>query len=63
MQEIPSNLSGIYQIRNTFNNKKYIGSSVNLRRRYREHFNTLINGTHYNSKIQRAFNKYDEKLK
>lgn len=33
--QISENVSGIYAIVNTLNNKKYIGSSENLRKRYR----------------------------
>lgn len=30
-------LSGVYEIRNTLNNKRYIGSSINIYRRWRDH--------------------------
>lgn len=49
---------GIYAIVNTLNNKKYIGSTCNLRKRYRQHFNLLKNNAHINIHLQRAFNKY-----
>lgn len=44
--QISENVSGIYAIVNTLNNKKYIGSSENLRKRYRQHFNNV---NEYNS--------------
>lgn len=50
--------SGIYIITNSANNKKYIGSSINVYRRHREHKNSLINNKHYNIHLQGAFNKY-----
>ena len=52
--------SGIYQIKNTLNNKKYIGSSKNLQKRLYEHKRTLKLGTHHSIKLQRAWNKYGD---
>lgn len=57
-QQIKENCSGIYAIVNTLNNKKYVGSSGNLRKRYRQHFNELSKNKHINIHLQRAFNKY-----
>ena len=51
---------GIYQIRNTVNNKIYIGSAVNLKKRFNTHLNKLKTNIHENSKLQRAFDKYGE---
>ncbi len=48
--------SGVYII--TYNNKNYVGSSSNLKKRIREHFNCLKRSTHPNSRLQRAYNKY-----
>lgn len=50
--------SGIYKITNTYNNKVYIGSSVNVVRRLRAHRNYLIANKHQNIHMQRAFNEY-----
>lgn len=50
--------SGIYQIRNTQNDKIYIGRSVNIPTRKRNHFRELSNGKHKNIKLQRAYNQY-----
>lgn len=47
--------SGIYQIRNTLNDKVYIGSSVDMEFRKAEHFRYLRGGYHANVKLQRAF--------
>lgn len=52
--------SGIYQIRNTLNDKCYIGSAVNLQRRWSLHLAALCCGQHRNSHLQRAFDKYGE---
>jgi len=48
--------SGVYII--SYNNKNYVGSSSNLKKRIREHFSCLKRNTHPNSRLQRAFNKY-----
>ena len=52
---------GVYAIVNLLNNKKYIGSSSSLRRRYRQHFNDLNKNKHSNLILQRAYNKYGSK--
>ncbi|MCR4302136.1 MAG: NUMOD3 domain-containing DNA-binding protein [Sulfuricaulis sp.] len=54
------NQSGIYEILNTANGKRYIGSAVNFTKRWKNHRRTLSLGTHRNSKLQRAWNKYGE---
>lgn len=48
----------IYSIKNIINNKRYIGSSIHLLTRLRVHFQFLRNNKHYNSKLQRSYNKY-----
>lgn len=50
--------SGIYCIENTKSNKKYIGQSVNIEDRWRQHISELNKGIHYNSYLQNAWNKY-----
>lgn len=52
--------SGIYAIRNTINNKRYIGSTLGLHKRYSQHQRDLKRGKHFNSCLQRAWNKYGE---
>lgn len=55
------NLSGIYKITNTVNNKYYIGSTSNFNRRIRDHFKWLKSGKHPNKYLQASFNKYGHK--
>ena len=55
------NHAGIYTILNTLNNKFYIGSALNLRKRRNSHYLNLINNTHHNSHLQSSFNKYKSK--
>ena len=50
--------TGIYQIVNIINNKRYIGSASNLINRKTAHFNNLNKNKHENNKLQRAYNKY-----
>jgi group I intron endonuclease len=52
--------SGIYEIVNIQNNKKYIGSAVNLELRQSQHFSKLRKNYHENRHLQRAYNKYGE---
>ena len=53
------NFSGIYSIRNSVNNKIYIESSCNLKRRILRHKTELKHNKHYNKHLQRAYNKYN----
>jgi len=51
---------GIYVICNRLNNKIYLGSSIDLRRRLLEHLRQLRKGEHHSPKLQRAWFKYGE---
>lgn len=48
----------IYQIRNILNNKIYIGSTKNLRKRKIRHLRDLNKSCHHCIYLQRAYNKY-----
>lgn len=50
--------SGVYAIVNSLDNKKYIGSTGTLRKRFRQHYSALIKGEHVNCYLQRAVNKF-----
>lgn len=52
--------SGIYLLKVLDTEKVYTGSSVDIKRRIKEHFSDLRRGTHSNQLLQRAFNKYGE---
>lgn len=54
--------SGIYCIQNILNNKKYIGSSVNMRTRLDKHRSLLRNNKHENRYLQSSFNKNTEEV-
>jgi group I intron endonuclease len=49
---------GIYCILNSANGKRYIGQSVDLRRRKSYHFTRLYHKTHRNHHLQSAFIHY-----
>lgn len=57
MNSIPKT-SGVYKIICTVNGKIYIGSAINLRRRWNEHQRRLSLNIHDNQHLQRAYNKY-----
>lgn len=52
--------SGIYKIICLINNKFYIGSSVNIDKRLRNHKRSLRKNSHDNKYLQNAWNKYGE---
>lgn len=51
-------LCGIYCIENTINNKKYIGMSRDISRRWYEHKTELKNNSHDNKYLQSSWGKY-----
>ena len=51
---------GIYKIINVVNNKFYVGSAVDLKRRKTRHFSELRKGKHNNRHLQAAWVKYGE---
>lgn len=50
--------SGIYVILNTVSGKMYVGSAVDLNKRWRTHKSHLNNDAHCNPYLQSAWNKY-----
>ena len=53
--------SGIYQIVNTVNGKRYIGSASKLGKRWGQHRYALKNGKHCNRHLLAAWRKYGDK--
>lgn len=50
--------SGIYQIINLKNGKRYVGKSKNLYRRKYQHLGELNSNKHNNKYLQNSYNKY-----
>lgn len=53
-----NNNIGLYQI--SINNYFYIGQSMNLKKRKRDHLYYLKNGNHYNKFMQNVYDKYQD---
>lgn len=53
--------TGIYQIINQINGKRYVGSAKELTYRKRKHFQQLNDKKHHNIYLQRSYNKYGKK--
>lgn len=53
-------IQGVYEIRNTVNGKRYIGSSINIKGRWAGHKASLKSGLSKNIKLLRAWSKYGE---
>jgi len=54
-------LTGIYKITNEINGKYYIGSSINIKKRWGEHRRSLNHGDHCSRYLQRSWNKHGRK--
>jgi group I intron endonuclease len=50
----------IYKILNKIDNKFYIGSTCNIKKRWKQHINSLHQGKHHSIYLQRAWDKYGE---
>lgn len=53
-----NNISGVYQIRNLNNNKIYIGSSIDIPTRWKQHVQSLNKNKHHNFHLQKSWLKY-----
>lgn len=53
-------ISGIYKIENIVNGKLYIGSSIDIYKRWKEHKTELENKCHHSIHLQRAWDKHGE---
>jgi group I intron endonuclease len=51
-------ITGIYKILNKINNKVYIGSAVDIKKRWRDHKWGLNHNKHHNLHLQSSWNKY-----
>lgn len=53
-------ISGIYAIENIYNNKLYVGSSINIEKRWNRHRKDLVKNRHHNIFMQRSYLKYGD---
>jgi len=53
-------ICGVYCIKNLINGKIYIGSSVDIDRRFKDHKNKLYANNHCNPYLQNSWNKHTE---
>ena len=53
-------ICGIYCIENLINHKKYVGQSIDIYNRWKDHKRELNGDRHRNEYLQRAWNKYAE---
>lgn len=51
-------ISGIYKIINKVNEKYYVGSSINIYKRWNQHKSNLNRNIHTNDHLQKSWNKY-----
>ena len=51
---------GIYTIRNTENDKVYVGSSLNIEKRFLKHKTQLKNRVHSNKHLEKSYHLYGE---
>lgn len=51
-------ICGIYGITNLINDKKYIGQSIDIYKRWKDHIDALEENKHYNVHLQRSWNLY-----
>lgn len=49
---------GVYMIRFMLDNRTYVGSSKNIRKRVQNHLSSLRKGNHHSRHLQRTFDKY-----
>ena len=53
-------LCGVYRIVNNINGKMYVGQSINIKARWKDHINTLNRNDSHSVLLQRAWNKYGQ---
>jgi hypothetical protein len=51
-------MMGIYAIKNKANRKVYIGQSIHIQNRFKQHLAALEKGNHHSKKLQKDFDKY-----
>lgn len=60
MKKSTNNVPGVYEIVSLVTGYRYIGSTVNVRKRWAIHKCYLKQGTHHSKGLQAAFNNFEE---
>lgn len=60
LNQLPTTTSGIYIIKNSINEKVYVGSAICLSKRWTVHKSYLNSNNHHSKRLQRAWNKYGQ---
>ena len=60
IETVEDNVSGVYLIQCNKNGKNYIGSSKNIKERWREHISCLRDKRHHSMKLQEDWDKFGE---
>lgn len=55
-----SSRSGVYVIRHVASGRRYVGSAVNIGKRWKEHLRGLSTGKHHSRFLQRAWDKHGQ---
>ena len=55
-------IAGIYSITNIKSNKKYVGQSINIKKRLMSHLSELERNQHYSTKLQADYNLYGSSI-
>jgi group I intron endonuclease len=55
-------VTGVYEIKNISNNKRYVGSSTNIPSRFSQHRRMLANNNHHSAALQNAWNFHGESV-
>jgi len=58
LQESIKNESGVYIIKNSIDDRCYIGSTIDFYQRFQDHKSSLLNNKHANQILQNFVNKY-----
>ena len=58
LEDLKRMKAGVYLISNNVNGKCYVGSTIHLDQRRKQHFSRLAHNKHVNKHLQNAYNKY-----
>lgn len=59
---MPEKISGIYRVKNAVTGQSYIGSAIDVLRRWKDHTRLLNSNRHHSIKLQRSWEKHGAKV-